>query len=215
MSARRTLAEIAMSLGGSQDPGTKPDQIWREYEPLFAPLAELPLNILEIGVYNGTSIRTLATYFRNARIVGLDLSVPAIDLSHYPSISMLVCDQRDSTRLNAICDQHMADGVDIVIDDASHVGEYSLETYRALFPRVRAGGLYVVEDWGTGYWPHWGDGAEFTGPCLQDRPAGLARRITSHDYGMVGFVKSLIDDVRGPVSSLHINGSFVALTKRV
>jgi hypothetical protein len=31
---------------------------------------------------------------------------------------------------------------------------------------------------------------------------------------MVGFVKSLIDEIRGPVLSVHANGSFVALTKR-
>jgi cephalosporin hydroxylase len=214
MNARRTLAEIAASLH-PQDVGTKPESIWRDYEPLLAPLAHLPLNILEVGVHNGVSIRTFATYFEKPRIVGLDLSLPAIDLSGYPSIALFECDQRDSARINTICARHMPDGIDIVIDDASHVGEYSLDTYRALFPHVKAGGLYVIEDWGTGYMPQWGDGSALVDRGLHDRAAGYARRITSHDYGMVGFVKSLIDEVgAGSVESLQVVGSFVALTKR-
>jgi hypothetical protein len=214
MDKKRTLAEIAVSLGDPEDQGEKPGYIWHDYEALFAPLADLPLNILEIGVYKGVSVRTLASYFASARIVGLDLSLPAIDPSRYPSVSLFVCDQRDAAGMGAICDRLMPGGIDIVIDDASHVGEYSFVTYRALFPRVKAGGLYIVEDWATGYWPHWGDGAEFSGPSLQDRSNGYVRRIVSHDYGMVGFVKSLIDEIRGPVLSVHANGSFVALTKR-
>ena len=213
MNARRTLAGIAASLH-PQDVGTKPKSIWRDYEPLFAPLAQLPLNILEFGVHNGVSIRTFATYFEKSRIVGLDLSLPAIDLSGYPSIALFECDQRDAARINAICDQHMPGGIDIVIDDASHVGEYSLETYQALLPRVKAGGLYVIEDWGTGYMPQWGDGSAFVDRSLHDRVAGYACRIASHDHGMVGFVKSLVDEVgAGSIRSLHVVGSFVALTK--
>jgi hypothetical protein len=214
MSERRTLAEIAASLRDPQDKVSKAEHIWRDYEPLLAPLAHLPLDILEVGVHGGISLRTFAAYFAKARIIGLDVVLPEIDPSRYPSIAMFVCDQRDSARIDAICDEHVPGGFDIVIDDASHIGEYSLATYRALFPRVKAGGLYVIEDWGTGYWSHWGDGGEYTEPSLHERSSGLARRITSHDYGMVGFVKSLIDDARGPLKSVHVNGSFVALTKR-
>ena len=213
MNARRTLAEIASSLH-PQDLGTKPGSIWRSYEPLLAPLAERPLSILEVGVHNGVSIRTLATYFEKSRIIGLDLSLPALDLSAYPSVALFECDQRDARHINAICDRHMPGGIDLVIDDASHVGEYSLATYRTLLPRVKSGGLYVIEDWCTGYLPQWGDGSAFVERSLQDRVAGYARRIASHDYGMVGFVKSLLDEVgAGPIRSLHAVSCFVALTK--
>jgi hypothetical protein len=50
----------------------------------------------------------------------------------------------------------------------------------------------VVEDWGTGYWATWFDGSQFE-THLPDLEAQGANRLKSHDYGMVGFVKSLVD----------------------
>ena len=51
--------------------------------------------------------------------------------------------------------------LDIVIDDGSHINEHVITSFNALFPHVRPGGLYVIEDVQTAYWPGWGgrDGA--------------------------------------------------------
>ena len=66
-------------------------------------------------------------------------------------------------------------------------------SYATLFAYLNPGGLYIIEDWCTGYLNDWPDGkypeklgAEIAG-----------HRILSHDFGMVGFVKSLIDEVAG------------------
>ena len=45
---------------------------------------------------------------------------------------------------------------DLVVDDGSHVSAHVIATFRALFPLVREGGLYVVEDLHTSYWPEFG-----------------------------------------------------------
>jgi len=37
--------------------------------------------------------------------------------------------------------------LDVVIDDASHLYTPSLATFEVLFPRLRPGGLYFLEDW--------------------------------------------------------------------
>jgi hypothetical protein len=37
--------------------------------------------------------------------------------------------------------------LDLVVDDASHLLVPSRSTCNALFPRLRPGGLYVIEDW--------------------------------------------------------------------
>jgi hypothetical protein len=44
-------------------------------------------------------------------------------------------------------------GFDIIIDDASHNYPLSLASFNGLFPLLRPGGVYVLEDWG---WAHWG-----------------------------------------------------------
>ena len=45
---------------------------------------------------------------------------------------------------------------DIIIDDGSHMSHHVLASFNALFPHVRPGGIYVIEDLGTSYWPSWG-----------------------------------------------------------
>ena len=41
---------------------------------------------------------------------------------------------------------------DIVIDDGSHVPEHQIATFKTLWPALRGGGLYAVEDIETSYW---------------------------------------------------------------
>ena len=47
-------------------------------------------------------------------------------------------------------------GVDIVIDDGSHVNEHVIKSFRTLFPFLTEGGIYAIEDTQTSYWPKFG-----------------------------------------------------------
>jgi hypothetical protein len=42
--------------------------------------------------------------------------------------------------------------IDLVIDDASHFYEETKAAFNIVFPFLRPGGLYVIEDWS---WAHW------------------------------------------------------------
>ena len=42
---------------------------------------------------------------------------------------------------------------DLIIDDGSHVNAHVITTFEVLFPLLKTGGLYVVEDTQTSYWP--------------------------------------------------------------
>ncbi len=49
--------------------------------------------------------------------------------------------------------------IDLVIDDASHLYAPSRATFEVLFPRLRNGAIYVLEDWKTNLLlPHHGGG---------------------------------------------------------
>jgi hypothetical protein len=125
-------------------------------------------------------------------VIGVDIEDRGADFSAFPNIRFERGDQRKAEQLAAICRAHAPDGVDVIIDDASHVGAYSLASYQALFPFWKTGGLYFVEDWATGYWTRASsDGAAFQEAAVE------GKRILSHDYGMVGFVKFLVDEVMG------------------
>jgi hypothetical protein len=43
--------------------------------------------------------------------------------------------------------------LDLVIDDASHIYGPTKASFQALFPLLRPGGLYLIEDWAWAHWP--------------------------------------------------------------
>jgi len=50
-------------------------------------------------------------------------------------------------------------GFHIIIDAASHLGEWSATAFKTLFyDLLLPGGFYAIESWGTGYWDSWPDG---------------------------------------------------------
>jgi SAM-dependent methyltransferase len=198
----RDLSVIAKEMLEGADHIAKPLPYYSVYQQYFSEISEEKLSILEIGTYVGISAKIFSRFFRNSKIITIDLFTRDIDFSQFDNIVYLQADQTDETALVSICDKYAPDGFDIVIDDASHRGFFSLCSFRVLFPRLRPGGYYVVEDWGTGYWNDWPDGR-------QSKPARFARyskvlkrgypsKIITHDYGMVGFIKFLVDEVAGP-----------------
>ena len=57
-------------------------------------------------------------------------------------------DQADRPRLAEIADEAFGDGpLDLVIDDCSHLYEPTKTSFNELFPRLRPGGVDVIEDW--------------------------------------------------------------------
>ena len=58
-------------------------------------------------------------------------------------------DQTDRAGITEILDREVGTApLDLVIDDASHQLDLTRKSFDLLFPRVRPGGLYVIEDWG-------------------------------------------------------------------
>ena len=193
------LVDIARRFSDGKNPATKlaAGALYDLYDGYFRDLADRPVTLLELGVHLGESLKTFATYFSNGKVIGIDITDRGTDFSEFPNIAFRACDQRDGQRLREICSALAPDGLDIVIDDASHYGTWSLTSYNALFPHLKPGGLYVVEDWGTGYWDDWPDGSRFQQFTPETTDGKTGKRIPSHDFGMVGFVKYLVDEVAG------------------
>ena len=61
--------------------------------------------------------------------------------------------------MSRVANETAPDGFDIIIDDASHIGEFTKRSFWYLFDHhLKPGGLYVIEDWLTGYVDNWPDG---------------------------------------------------------
>ncbi|KOG32278.1 class I SAM-dependent methyltransferase [Streptomyces resistomycificus] len=147
------------------------------YQSQFAAYRNQPVRLLEIGIggfdgeLGGSSLKMWKKYFHRGEIFGLDL----FDKSalNQPRLTALVGDQGNAETLVAIAREHGP--FDIVIDDGSHENEHVRVSFEALFPYVRSGGLYVIEDLQTSYFPRFGGtaGAE-AGP---DTSVGLLKRL--------------------------------------
>jgi SAM-dependent methyltransferase len=209
------------------------------YEREFGDRFEQPIKLLEMGIQRGGSMLLWLDLLPSAEIAGLDLNEVA--LPTHSRLHVYQGFQQDAAILDQIASEVAPDGFDVIVDDASHLGRYTAESFWHLFPRhLKPGGVYVIDDWGSGYWSDWADGHRYEGSreALGDfsnatvtapgslelarrrvrssaRPlaarlnpkarstfekiymriegVSLQHRFASHDYGMVGFIKQLVD----------------------
>jgi hypothetical protein len=118
------------------------------YEKYFKDFKKKPINILEIGVLNGASLRMLKQYFPEAKIYGLDID-PEAKQHEEDRISIEIGNQTDTEVLNRLSDR--AKDFDIIIDDGSHVNKHIIKSFEHLFPKLKKRGIYIIEDLGCSY----------------------------------------------------------------
>lgn len=134
------------------------DQFIEEYDQILEPWVHKNVKVLELGIYKGGSLMLWRDYFPLGTIVGIDIKVPE-NFSPGDRIYFFEGEQTDTEFLSRVANETAPDGFDIIIDDASHIGEFTKRSFWYLFDHhLKPGGLYVIEDWLTGYVDNWLDG---------------------------------------------------------
>jgi SAM-dependent methyltransferase len=175
---RRRSEELDL---GRYDTDKIPNGYLRVYDRIFEPLIDRPVRLLELGVRSGGSLRLWRDYFPRGTVVGLDVEPPP-GAQDDERLRIYRGRQEDTALLSRIAAETAPDGFDIVIDDASHVAAPTRTCFWHLFDHhLKPGGLFAIEDWGTGYWDRWPDGSAW-------------RAGEPHHAGMVGFIKELVDE---------------------
>lgn len=163
MSERKTFAELLIQSGSDK---FFTHHYQRYYEKWLAPYRQKEnLKLLEIGANEGHSLKVWASYFDNNpdSIVGLAYSgqngrQEVVNAGKYISakrdkfksdVLVLEGDQSDPATMKLL--RHRGPW-DIIIDDGSHVPKHVLFSLFSLWPNVKPGGLYVIEDIETSYW---------------------------------------------------------------
>lgn len=120
----------------------------KAYEKLFAELKDQPIKYLEVGVAYGDSMMWARTYFPKASLFGIDVAIPQV----FPKKSIFEqMNQNDSEGLTKFGQDFGP--FDIIIDDASHQAKETKNTFDNLYPFLKKGGFYIIEDWGAPYLP--------------------------------------------------------------
>lgn len=112
------------------------------YQGYFGPIRGQVQHLLELGVWQGASLRMWKEYFPGATIWGVDID-PSAQIHGRANLHTVWGSQSNPQTLAKVAN---GGPLDIVIDDASHVVQYTLASLRLLWPRVRPGGFYVLED---------------------------------------------------------------------
>ncbi len=106
------------------------------------------LTVLEVGVYEGGSVRMWEQYFPNAQVIGVDIN-PAAATHATDRIKIEIANQSDVSDLVTLATKHGP--FDLVVDDGSHIWDHQITTFQWLFPYVRPGRYYILEDIDTSY----------------------------------------------------------------
>jgi hypothetical protein len=107
--------------------------------------------MLEIGVSEGGSLAQWRQILGSeATIFGIDINPDCANLVDAPN-QVRIGSQADPDFLTSVLAE--TGPLDIVLDDGSHVGRHQVASFRAIWPHVKPGGLYMIEDLHTTYWP--------------------------------------------------------------
>jgi hypothetical protein len=149
------LTDLADRFGS--DKGSTKHRYTELYQMLFLPYRRRAVRFLEMGLLIGgpehgasadrvtqdlPSVRMWLEYFPKGHIHGLDVS----DFSwfHDQRFTFHRCDMDARDNIAAAAEAMPA--FDIIIDDASHASHHQQYGFLELFPKVKPGGLYVIED---------------------------------------------------------------------
>jgi len=206
---------------GQYDTDKITNRYLERYDSILQPWVDKKITLLEIGIYRGGSLLLWRDYFSQGTIVGVDVALPK-DFAPPDRIRVYEGSQADTRFLTEVADKVAPEGFDIIIDDASHNGELTKKAFWHLFDHhLKPGGLYVIEDWGTGYFEDWPDGmrvkrrrhwllrlwTQLLSRLRRLRHIHLKIPFYSHNYGMVGFIKEIVDEQgAADVTKAHSRG---------
>jgi len=144
--ALATLDDLGIKFG--TDKSSVDHNYLNFYERHFLPFRHKEITILEIGLLGGASLSVWEEYFPHATIVGADIDKRTLRFAR-PRIAIEIIDQSNIEHLTRLGLRYGP--FDIIIEDGSHMWEHQITSLRTLFPFVRNGGLYIVEDLQTNF----------------------------------------------------------------
>lgn len=182
---------------------------WLHYLPLYdrylAKYRGTDVKMLEIGVYKGGSLHLWREYLGpKATIFGIDINPDCASVNGIDG-QVRIGSQADPEFLARVVRE--MGGVDVVLDDGSHVGRHIRASLDTLFPLLSDNGLYLIEDVHTAY------SRRYDGRFSRHNFMRLLGRLTDdmhHWYHSGGQkIAATADHLLG----LHIHDSLVVLEK--
>lgn len=179
------------------------------YHRHFAPFRNKPITIVEFGVFHGGSLQMWKDYFgRRARIIGVDIN-PACKEFADDQVEIFIGDQEDRTFLQKL--RKEIGPIDILIEDGGHTMKQQIATFEEMFPAVRDGGVFLIEDLHTSYWKEYGGAHKKQGTFIE-----YAKGLIDQLNGWHSRESSLkVNDYTKSIKGMHIYDSIIVFDKAV
>lgn len=178
------------------------------YDRHFSPYRARDVIVVEFGVYQGGSLQMWRDYFGPAaRIVGVDIDPRCKTLERY-GLEIVIGDQQDPDFLRSLADQ--LGPMDVIIEDGGHTMAQQLTTFREMWPAVRDGGVYLVEDLHTSYWSEFGGGYRRPGTFVEHAKSLIDSLNAWHSRDEHSFT---VDDHTRTVRGMHVYDSVIVFDK--
>ncbi|MDQ1547643.1 MAG: hypothetical protein QOH69_2547 [Actinomycetota bacterium] len=185
---------------------------WRHYFDIYdrhlAPFRRRPVTVLEIGIYHGGSLQMWKKYFgKRVSLVGVDIDERSTRLAE-SQVKVVVGDQSDRPFLQRLAADYGP--FDVVIDDGGHSMDQQITSFEELWPHVRNGGIYLVEDLHTSYWKEYG--GEYLG---SNTFIEYAKRLIDQQHAWHAPDSSAlkVDDMTKSIRGMHVYDSIIVFDK--
>jgi hypothetical protein len=123
---------------------------WHNYSPLyhflFSSDREKKLNIFEVGIYGGASVRSWKEYFLNPGIFCGDVNSDYFVKDE--GIKNFYCDQDSRVSIEKMWNspELSSEEFDLIIDDGKHEFDSNFNFLYESYHKLKAGGIFIVED---------------------------------------------------------------------
>lgn len=185
---------------------------WLHYFPIydrhFAPFRKKRITVLEFGVSEGGSLRMWRDYFgKRARIIGVDIDERCVQFAE-PGIEVYIGDQEDRDFLRELRDK--VGTVDVLIEDGGHTMGQQLATFEEFWPAIPSGGIFLIEDLHTSYWPEYEGGYKKPGTFIEFAKNLIDQMNAYHSHDKDEFE---VDDYSRTITGMHVYDSIIVFDK--
>lgn len=179
------------------------------YEKWFESLRNEVFTFMELGIENGDSLRGWRDYFSVTEIIGVDNVESKLVFEN--RIYSYCCDQSDEKGLSRIC---LVDNPLVIVDDASHISSLTIKTFEILFPLLKSGGLYCIEDLSCSYRNGFEGSQNLTSlkePTIMNYLFEMVHSINNPQYGIAGYTQP---DKWKDIEGVHFYPELVIIKKK-
>ena len=180
------------------------------YDRHFDPYRGKDVTVVEFGVSHGGSLQMWKDYFGpRARITGVDIDSRCARFEE-DRIDVVIGDQEDRGFLRELADRVGA--IDVLIEDGGHRMSQQINTFEEFWPKIRDGGVYLVEDLHTSYWDEYDGGYRRPGTFIEYAKDLIDAQHAWHsrDPGLLA-----VDEYTRTIRGMHVYDSVIVFDKGV